>query len=685
MKRVLVLFLLLISSVGTICGRTVYPLSEGWRFQFAFENDADRARYVSLPHTWNGDALVGTYPYLRTQGTYFRTLYVPYEWAKKRVFLRFGSVENVADLFINGSYVDSHRGAGVAFTIEITDYLVRGEENEIFVAVSNTLRNDLMPAATERNCYGGIVREVDLLVTDPVTISPLYYGTDGLFVQTEKMDETRAEGQVRLHLSVPTPQAVEVNLRACDEDGNCCFEQRRVLKSNYDFSRPIEIPFSILEPRAWSPESPTLYRFSATVSAGESSDEVHLLTGLRTVSLTPDGLRINGQRVDLRGLALAYDHPARASLMSAREYDADFELLQEVGANALLSPAAPHAPYLYERCDREGMLARIDLPFIRTNFLSDLIYYGSTDFEAHGIQLLREIILQHMNHPSVIMWGIFTDLKLIDKGLLDYLKRLNAVAREVDPLRPTVATSNQDGDLNFITNGVAWHQRLGWVRGRAEDIGVWLRQMGEKWRHLASAIHYGAEGFLHQQPDCYEKPEPFTLDLPERRQSRYHEEYLIQLATDTLPLLWGHWVDGLSDYGSARRDGGLNGSGLVSFDRHERKDAFYLYKARWNREKKTLHIADKRWAERPSEPQQLYVYASETDDPIDLLVNGDTVLLERLAPNIYRSEEFMPEQENWVEVRMGQMRDELFFRSGSELKRPRQQAPLQTIGLSPIN
>lgn len=680
MKR-LTLLILLTTLVGSALGRTTYPLNDGWRFQFAYENDADRARYVELPHTWNGDALAGVYPYLRTPGHYFRSLYVPQEWAGKRLFLRFGGVESVADLFINGSYVASHRGAGVAFTVEVSDFLLRGRSNELVVAVSNTLRNDLMPAASERNSYGGITREVELLVMDAVGVSPLYYGTEGLFVRTESVDPERAEGVARLHLTVPTPQAVEITLRAYDEQDVCRFEQRRMLKSNYDYKRPVEIPFSILNPQAWSPESPALYRFTADVSAGECHDRVSVTTGLRTVSLTAEGgLRINGRRIEVRGLALAYDHPASA-LMSPELCDKDLELVREVGANAVLSPAAPHAPYLYERCDELGLLARIDLPFSRTAFLSDLNYYASPAFEEQGLELLRAIIAQHQNNPSVVMWGLFTDLKIIDNQLIAYLKRLNTAAHEMDRTRPTVATSNQDGDLNFISDAIIWHQQLGWERGRAEDLGVWIRQMSDKWRHLSSGIHYAAEGFCAQQPDRYGKPTPFTLNLPERRQSRFHEEYLIQLATDSLPLLWGHWVEGLSDYGSARRDGGINGSGLVSFDRRERKDAFYLYRARWNKDRMTLHIADKRWCERPAEPQKLRVYASETADSVWMLINEDTVQLMRLAPNIYESVTFSPALENRVKVQMGDFVDSMEFRSGSELKRPQPMAPLQIVGL----
>lgn len=677
------LILTLITLLGSLLGasaREHYPLDNEWRFHFGYENGGDKAHLVTLPHTWNNDALAGIYPYLRSEGVYTRDLYLPESWHEKRLFLRFEGVESEADLFVNGAWVGSHRGGGVAFCFEITDRVRLGGNNRLMVVVNNCPSGDRMPLATEENCYGGITRPVELLVTDAVAISPLYLGSEGLFVHTSKLSREEAEGEVELHITSSKAQSVSVAVSAYGPDGKRCFIQRRTLKSTYDFNTPLRIPFVITNPKSWSPKHPHLYRFEATLEAGTARDCVEVTTGLRRITLSAkEGFAINGIPIDIRGLALAYDHPHTGPLMGEKELQADFDLACEVGANALLSPAGPHAADLYALCDREGMLARIDLPFRSTRFLSDRYYSASPAFEAHGEQLLREIIAQHHNHPSVVMWGISYDLKILDERLEAYLRHLHQTAREVDGSRPTVATSNQDGPANFIPDGIIWHQRLGWTRGQAEDIGVWLNQMRERWSHLSSAIHYGAEGFHTQQPDNYGRPLPGSDNLPERRQSRYHEEYLRQLAGDS--LLWGIWVDGLSDYGAARRPGGVNGSGLVSFDRQTRKDIFYLYRARWNKAWRGIHIADKRWSVRPDLPQQLTVYLSDGIKNPVMLHNGDTVLLEYYAPNIYRSEEFLLDKESVIVVKGGRMSDTLRIRCGSALKSPVQRVPLQTIGL----
>ncbi len=697
MKRWIITLMLLIGSMSMLSAREYYPLNHDWNFFFGHEAEADRARHISLPHTWNEDALAGVFPYMRTEGIYRRSLYIPREWEGKRLFLRFGSASTVADLSVNGRYIGTHKGAGVAFVFEITESLKFGEQNTLMVVVSNATRGDVMPLWTDRNIYGGLTRGVELIVTDPVAISPLYLGTEGLLVRTNRITEDGAEGEAELHLMLSRPRAVEVTLSARDAAGRILFSQRRNIKSNYNFERPIRIPFMIEKAPLWSPEKPELCTFTAEIASGEWRDSVTIRTGLRTLELRERSLLLNGAPIALRGLALSYDHPAEGALYGPRAIAEDLALLFDMGANALRSPFGPHNPALYAACDEEGMMAWIDLPFERSPLLADICYYASPSFEEHGIRLLEEIIAQHLNHPSVLFWGLFADMRAVDGRLIDYITRLKTAANTLDPTRPTVAVSNQNGPINFITDGVAWHLNLGWERGNAEDVSIWLTQLGRRWSHLSSAIYYGFEGFHDQQPEEYAtKAELGSLELPEARQSRLHEEYVRALSADT--LLWGWWINALSDYKSARRAERMNGTGLVAWDRHEKKDAYYLYRAVWNRKKPTLHLADKRRMERRMEPQHFIFYLSEGYAPIALL-NGDTLQLERYAPCIYRTEGRLPERENRLEIiatavdsvshplpfAERRLVEQWEFRCGSALTAPVPQAPLQTIGLQPID
>ena len=145
MKRYILVLLTLILSFE-ISAREVYTLNTGWRFFYGNAVSSDNARQVTLPHVWNTDG-----DQQHTLGNYMRSLDVPSEWQGQRIFIRFYGAASVADLSINSRYVGTHRGAGTAFTFEITDYVRYGMPNSIRVQVDNAQRSDLFPLTQEEN------------------------------------------------------------------------------------------------------------------------------------------------------------------------------------------------------------------------------------------------------------------------------------------------------------------------------------------------------------------------------------------------------------------------------------------------------------------------------------------------------------------------------------------------------
>ena len=673
------LFLLLAAllAVATAGAREVYPLNDGWQFFFKTENDSGNARLVSLPHSWNTDPMAGSRFEERT-GHYLNEIYVPVDWSEKRLFLKCRGARSVADLFVNGRFAGEHRGGAAAFTIEITSLIRFGANNTLLMVVSNNFRSDVLPVSTDMNLYGGLYRGVELIVTDRNGLSPLYYGTEGVLVRTEEATPEEVRGTIEVHLLADPQEEAILSVELLSKDDKILFSRSQRLRGKQN---TVQIPFSFRDARLWSFAEPNLYRVVVRFEEGDCRDSVTVRTGFRRIAIDEASgrLTLNGEPLRLRGVVLHHDN-AEGGTLSDADYDEDLRIVRDLGATAIRSAVQPHGRYLYDRCDETGMLVWIDTPLQRAQFLSDAAYYATAAFEQNGLQQLQEIVAQNLNHPSVVMWGLFSDLRGVDKHLTDYVDRLNRAARAVDPSRPTVVTSSENGPLNFLSDGVIWRQQAGWTRGLVEDVNFWLEKLAGEWSHLASAVCYGFEGFADQQPDRYERPTRGPLELPERRQTRFHEEYASRLAADS--LLWGWWIDGLSDYGSARRGGGLNGSGLVSFDRRTRKDAYYLYRALWNRREPTLHLAEKRWADRPAVPQRLTVYASEGLEPL-LTVDGDTVALERYAPAIYRTAEIELGRESEAVVTAGALRDRALIRCGSDLKRPVPTDLLQTINRSP--
>ena len=615
--------------------RESYSLNDGWRFFFADASDATSADYVTLPHSWNVDAQEGGYN--RTTANYLRDVTIPSEWQGRRIFVRFGGAQSVAELFVNGKYVGEHRGGFTAFTFEITDFVRYGQDNHLRVVVSNNLQNDVLPLSSDIDLAGGIYRDVELLVTPQNIISPLYYGTDGVIVEQHSVSRERAEGVVKVFLTTMTVDHTTLTVRFVGEDG---YEvvSRTVKVSKISPERAVEVPFEIVNPQLWSLERRSMYRVEVTLGDEKSPmDSVVVMTGLRSVTISDDNrLCINGAPVDVRGVNMPHDRLGVGNALSAQHMDEDFATMRDMGANAFRSLVGPHDDYLYDLCDREGMLVWVDMPLSRYEFsLSDICYYPTSALRDNGFNQLREVVLQNYNHPSVVMWGIFS--LIWDRGddVLGYIGELNRLAHELDASRPTVSYSNSDGAINFVTDLVVLRQNIGWSRGSVEDVDIWCNQLAtnKTWASLRPGVAYGEAGVRGHNTERIERASRGTRHWPERRQTDMHERYIEQI--DEAGIFWGVWLDNMFDYASTRRAYGMNFAGMVEYDHVARKDAYYLYRARWNKSEPTLHIADGGWRERYDTMQTIDVYSS-VGEPI-LIVNGETVPMQCVGEAHYRA------------------------------------------------
>lgn len=658
--RSLITLIALVATIATASAREIYPLNDGWEFFFKSENTSDNARIVTLPHSWNTDPLAGV-NFNETTGNYLREIYIPEEWSSKRLFVKFYGAQSVTDLFLNGAHVGEHRGGSTAFAFEITPYIRFGMDNTLHAIVSNNFRSDVLPVSTDQNLYGGLYREVELIVTDEMAISPLYYGTDGVLCRPSRVDKERVEGEIEVHLLSDSKSDASLHLEIHNAKGKVIYSRSVRLMDN---QQEAYIPFLFEKPQLWSPATPNLYTVTVRLQNDVIRDIVQIRTGFRQLTIDNETgwIAINGHPHRMHGVVLAHDN-ALGGILTQDDLNEDLHLAKEMGATAIRSLLQPHPQYLYQRCDETGMLCWIDLPMQRAPFIGDVAYYSTASFESNGIEQLREIVLQNLNHPSVFTWGIFSRLVARGDNLLNYVRQLNNETKLLDPTRPTVACSDQDGPINFITDLIVWRQDVGWQRGATSDVTLWRNQLQQNWSHLRSAVSYGGEGFLGMSARAPQLQQRSNLPT-EERQTRFHEAYSRQLDADS--LFWGTWVENMYEYGSARRPYSLNGLGLVTLDRREKKDAYYLYRALWNKEMKTVHLAARRDRLRYRNEQSFTIYSSE-ENPL-LLINDDTIGLHQISPAIYLSDTIQLQGQAQIRVSAGGVGDGVTIQVGNALR-----------------
>ena len=654
--NILGIAVLTVAGLGRAVGRETYSLNDGWRFFFRYENTSDAARPVTVPHTWNLDALNGVPLYRQTTADYVRDLYIPAEWRGKRIFLRFHGVQSVADVFINAEHTGEHRGGFTAFTMEITDFLRYDYNNSLHVMVSNTPENDIFPLSTEMNLYGGIYRDVELIVTDRTIVAPDYYGTDGVLVNQSSVSRETVEGSVTVHLSSPEAQTCNVQLLIKGPDGYSVVSKSHRAKLD---GKPVTIPFSIQNPSLWSPYEPNLY----TVEVVAATDTVRVVTGFRSVDVEAGGkLRLNGRTTPVRGVTLWHDNKRCASALSESDFASDLDLVCDMGANAVRSATGPHSRDLYELCDRRGVLVWVDFPLTQAPFPSDVAYIPSERLRENGRRQAREIIVQNYNHPSVIMWGIFSQMHARNNDIMDYLREINDTAHRLDSSRPTVACSNRDGEINFITDLIVWQQDFGWEKGNVSDLAIWQSMLAKSWGHLRSAVIYGPHSASGQpESDSAAKVRErnnYPFDI---RRRIFHEGYVEELNENS--VFWGVWLNEMFDYGSSRYLTGIHDGGTVTIDRSHRNDIYYLYRSVWNTSSPTVHINAGRVTDPAAEERTIELYSS-VENPV-LLINGDTVALERTGLTRYESAPLKLKGVYEAEVRAGGVSDKGVFTTGN--------------------
>ena len=657
MKRY-ILIILAVMAYFSVDAREIYSLNNDWRFFFKDENSSDGARFVNVPHTWNLDAMTGSRSYNQTTASYLRELYIPAEWSDKRLFLRFHGVQSVADVFLNGEHIGEHRGGWTAFTIEITDKVRFESDNSLHVMVSNAYHNDILPTSTEMNLYGGIYRDVELIVTEPTTITPMFYGTDGVMINQHNVSRERVDAEAVIYLTSTKEPTCAVNFSVIGPDGYAAV--KKSLRAKTD-GKAVTIPFAFETPELWCPSSPNLYDVQIVVGA----DTLTLRTGFRKIEVSADKhFTINGKTIPVKGVALHHDRTIAGSAILPQHHEEDLALIRDMGANAVRSVTAPHARQLYNLCDEQGMLVWVDFPLTQAPFLSDIPYFSTHRFEDNGRQQVREIIAQNYNHPSVVMWGVFSLLKPRGEKMIAYVKELNSLSKKLDPSRPTVACSNQDGDINFITDLIVWQQSLGWDKGKIADLKIWQELLASKWNHLCQAVSYGA-GYRDIEPSDEAVHTKYrSSNTSAIWQRNFHEGYVGELNDNN--IFWGTWINNMFDFGSIRHPSGVHTGGLVEMDHHTIKDTYYLYRALWNRKSQTLHLKGKTNQYRSRSDQRVKFYSSLAE-PV-LMINGDTIKSSCVGPCQYESEILQMRGRNTIQVTAGDMSDQMTLTIGNVLK-----------------
>ncbi|MFT4204163.1 MAG: glycoside hydrolase family 2 TIM barrel-domain containing protein [Chitinophagaceae bacterium] len=625
-----IFFLAMVWCVGTAkAQRSWHLLDTGWAFHFSYDvrQDAPKQK-ITLPHTWNvQEAVEGKMDYTRTEAIYEKHLDLTTIAKNRRLFLFFDGVNSYAQVLVNNHFVGEHKGGYTKFCLEITSFVNWDTVNQIKVIVSNTSRPDILPQTGDFNVFGGIHRPVYLLETSADCISPLDYASSGVYATPVlNQNADHADVAVKSILSVHSDHALTVQTTIKDAARQAVAS----VKETVDAARQsLAQTLSMDHPHLWDAvRSPYLYSVDVQLLDGDRVvDQVEQPLGLRQYKVEPnEGLVLNGKYLDLHGFGLHEDFQGKGSAVSRQDLRKDMQLVKEAGATSLRLTHYPHSQYVYDYADSSGIVLWSEIPLVGPGGYTGYGYVKNPALEAQAVQVLTEMVLQNYNHPSVLFWGLFNELKLDHDNPIPFIVRLDSLCKSLDQTRLTTCATFLDNDkFNKVSDVIAWNKYYGWYGGKFSDIGKWADWAHNAYPTKAFAVsEYGAGASIQDHNDGVKAPDPSGRFHPEEWQTAYHEAHWQELKKR--PFVWGKYVWDLADFASSiRTEGerlGINDKGLVTYDRKVKKDAFYFYKANWSNAP-MVYIAERRYVKRKTQNVRIKVFANV--DNVRLYVNGKLV------------------------------------------------------------
>ena len=600
-KYLPVLLFLFSSTVNS--QRLVKTLNSGWDFNL---ENSETTKTVNLPHTWNTkDAFEENDGYYRGIGIYKKQLVIPDSWKEKSIFLKFEGANQVTKVFVNDKLVGEHTGGYTAFIFELTDNLKFGAKNSIRIEVDNSYDQDIPPLEADFNFYGGIYRDLQVIVSGKSHFKLKGETAGNILVKTPKVSREKAEINLSGEVINAQNENLKLQIKITDPSGNKVSEYEKTLKSS-NFS----VDFNINEPQLWSPDHPELYQISASLinsESGEITDTYSTKFGCRWFKADPEkGFFLNGKSIKLIGANRHQDFENMGNAVPNSIHRKDYQMIKEMGANFIRTAHYPQDPEVYRICDELGLIVWTEIPVINDVTNSEAYHQNSAN-------MLREQILQLGNHPSIVFWGymneifirlVFTgDMTEADrnakiKTTVELAKKLEAETKKLDTSRLSVMALHENELYNTtgiadIPDVIGWNLYFGWYTPGLENLGKFLdRQHKEHPDRPILISEYGPGSDSRIQTN-----DPKPWDFSEAYQLKSHVSYLNQVIERDYMMGMAAW--NFADFGSSGRQDSrpfINQKGLVNFNR-EPKDIYYYYKARLTKDP-FVYIAGKNFENR---------------------------------------------------------------------------------------
>jgi beta-galactosidase len=650
MIRKLLLYFFLLNATWPILAksqsRLIWSVNDNWKYlptgtDFAQRPKADDSKWetINLPHTWNAkDPFDDDETSRRGISWYRKKLMLDNRFLGKKLFLNFEGAGQVADVYVNGVFVGQHKGGYTGFTFDITDLVKLGDrpvENLIAVQVNNAQNDFLPPLSIGYASYGGIYRDVWLIAVDKLHFNLTDYGSKGVFISTPSVSAEKAIVSFKANVlnEAGTTRKFELVHTIFDAQHKEIATIRKTITALAGADMDVEMNTEIQNPKLWSPDEPYLYQVKTKIiENGKVIDELINPLGFRWFAFDPNtGFSLNGKKLILRGTNRHQDFKDKGDALSSEDHYRDMKLIKDMGCNFLRLAHYPQAPEVLALADKMGLLIWEEIPLV--NYMNPV-----PEFLDNSKNMIREMIRQNYNHPSVIIWGSMNEVLLWSEKaeriqvqenvqylekVKNYAMKLDSTVRAEDPLRRSTMAMHMSDDydkykLSSIPGLASYNIYNGWYSGDAEEFKPIIDAKHKANPNQVLFIsEYGAESDNRVNTE-----RPIRFDFTGQYQRFFHESYLSQIRN--MPYLAGTAIWNQFDFSQPNVGGvsnNMNQKGMVTWDRKP-KDVYFMYKANWN-PVPMVYIASRDWQTRAGlngATSTIEIYSNQ--DEVTLVING---------------------------------------------------------------
>ena len=659
MRRIVSILLAMFCVVDCLFSavRTQYTINEKWHFKKGDLNavpskSADYGDWekIAIPHTWNiADIQDDPYGWYRGTGWYCKDLRVPVSAKGKKVYLVFEAANQVSTCYVDGVQVgETHIGGYTPFTFDITDKVTPGGTSHIAVKVDNRHNENIAPLLADYVFYGGIYRDVHLVLTEELHFDMMNQGT-GVKIQTPAVDSLQAK--VNLSARINLPEGIkgkyEIVHTVYDRELTKVATVKNKIRKGVNSYTANQIVID--NPELWDTENPYLYKVVSEIrdKDGNVLDRVENPLGLRWYHFDKDkGFFLNGRHVKLIGTNRHQDFKDYGNAVPDEMQLNDLRLIKELGVNCIRISHYPHDPSVLEMCDRYGFVAFEEIPII------DWMTQSKEYLETCKRQI-TEMINRDYNHPCIVAWNgsnestVMRPPKMIDndkaryeRELAEFFVAIDKHIKSLDSTRPSMIVHCGDMGYNYragyhVADFIGYNKYEGWYENDYKNIWNVLKYFRENDKvHGLFLTEYGAGADFRIRTF-----EPRKFDHSMEYQVAYIKEHIN--AVKHYDFVIGSTIWNFADFyseGRGETQPHINNKGIVTTDRRK-KDSYYYFKALFSKEP-MVSIPSQMWTHRGGIEdsdgalhctQPVEVFANV--DNVELFLNGHSLGIKTVKDN----------------------------------------------------